>query len=221
MTCLRWPTLYVHFNGDLPTWISMQHMQVQSKWNKRKKGAVLQWSVVTIITYIYPSLTYFNINFPRVNSSRYKARPVHIDSHDILSVGREAGHIGGVLKGRPNLYQIVIRIRYSNVWIYIATVTRSLPVVDAEGTDVVRAVVAIHNVPGKGDVGAVPVGYLEVANNILGICKCLTQTSSVCADACMICLNWHWHPETCLTCECSTQQESCCHNEQEMEGHHL
>ena len=45
------------------------------------------------------SLTYFNINFIRVNSSGYKARPVHIDSHDILSVVREAGHSGGVLKG--------------------------------------------------------------------------------------------------------------------------
>ena len=49
--------------------------------------------------YIYPSLTYFHIYFLRVNSSGYKARPVHIDSHDILSVGREAGHSGGVLKG--------------------------------------------------------------------------------------------------------------------------
>ena len=35
--------------------------------------------------------------------------------------------------------------------------------------DVAGAVVAIHNVPGVGDVGAVPVGYLEVADSILGI----------------------------------------------------
>ena len=47
----------------------------------------------------------------------------------------------------------------------------SLPVVDAEVADVAGAVVAIHNVPGEGDVGAVLVG-LEVADNILGICKC-------------------------------------------------
>ena len=38
-------------------------------------------------------------------------------------------------------------------------------------TDVARAVVAIHNVPGEGNVGAV-LGGLEVANNFLGICMC-------------------------------------------------
>ena len=35
--------------------------------------------------------------------------------------------------------------------------------------DVGGSVVAIHNVPGEGDVGAVPVGYLEVSDSILGI----------------------------------------------------
>ena len=56
----------------------------------------------------------------------------------------------------------------------IATVTSSIPEVNAEVTDVAGTVVAIHNVPGEGDVGAVLVGYLEVADSILGICKCLT-----------------------------------------------
>ena len=40
-----------------------------------------------------------------------------------------------------------------------------------EVTNVAGAVVAIHNVPGEGDVGAARVG-LEVANNVLGICMC-------------------------------------------------
>ncbi len=40
-----------------------------------------------------------------------------------------------------------------------------------EVTDVAGAVLAIHNVPGEGDVGAV-LGGLEVANNFLGICMC-------------------------------------------------
>ena len=48
----------------------------------------------------------------------------------------------------------------------------SLPVVDAEGIDVARAVVAIHNVPGEGDVGEVFVG-LNIADNFMGICKCV------------------------------------------------
>ena len=40
-----------------------------------------------------------------------------------------------------------------------------------EESDVAGVVVAIHNVPGKGDVGAVLVGHLEVANIIvLGSC---------------------------------------------------
>ena len=30
---------------------------------------------------------------------------------------------------------------------------------------------AIHNVPGEGDVSAVLVGHLEVADNFLGTCK--------------------------------------------------
>ena len=38
-----------------------------------------------------------------------------------------------------------------------------------EVADVGGGVIAIHNVPGEGDVGAVPVGYLEVADSILGI----------------------------------------------------
>ena len=41
-----------------------------------------------------------------------------------------------------------------------------------EVSDVAGAVVAIHNVPGEGDVGAVLIGHLEVANNVLGICMC-------------------------------------------------
>ena len=44
--------------------------------------------------------------------------------------------------------------------------------VDAEVTDIAGGVVAIHNVPGESDVGAVPVGHLEVADNLLGICEC-------------------------------------------------
>ena len=48
----------------------------------------------------------------------------------------------------------------------IATVTSSIPEVNAEVTDVAGTVVAINNVPGEGDVGAVLVG-LEVADSIL------------------------------------------------------
>ena len=41
-----------------------------------------------------------------------------------------------------------------------------------KGTDVAGGVVAIHDVPGEGDVGAVPTGHLEVANVlVLGICR--------------------------------------------------
>ena len=39
--------------------------------------------------------------------------------------------------------------------------------------------VAIHNVPGEGDVGAVPTGQLEVADNFLGSCT-TRRTESVC-----------------------------------------
>ena len=134
-----------------------------------------RWNTVifyTVIAYTC-SLTYISIYFLRVSFSWYKARPVHIDSHDILSVGREAGHSGGVLKWRSNLNQIPVRVRYRANVGAIATVTRSLPVVDVEVVDVAGAVVAIYNVPGEGDVGAVLVG-LEVTNSILGICKCLT-----------------------------------------------
>ena len=45
----------------------------------------------------------------------------------------------------------------------------TVSVVDVEVSDVGRAVVAIHNVPGEGDMGAVPTGHLEVAKNFLGI----------------------------------------------------
>ena len=37
-----------------------------------------------------------------------------------------------------------------------------------EGTNVAGAVVAIHNVPGEDDVGAILVGHLEVAD-IIGL----------------------------------------------------
>ena len=48
----------------------------------------------------------------------------------------------------------------------------TVSVVDVEVSDVGRAVVAIHNVPGEGDMGAVPTGHLEVAKNFLGIYMC-------------------------------------------------
>ena len=90
-----------------------------------------------------------------------------------MSITRKTGHSCGVLKGRSNLYQTAVRVRYAanvrtraSIW--------SLPVVDAEVTDVAGAVVAVHNVPGEGDVGAVLVG-LEVANNFLGICNIYIQ----------------------------------------------
>ena len=53
----------------------------------------------------------------------------------------------------------------------IVTTVRSLHIEDAEVIDVAGGVVAIHNIPGEGDVGAVLVG-LEVANSFLGTCKC-------------------------------------------------
>ena len=115
-------------------------------------------------------LTYFNIDFIRVHSIRCEARPVHINWHDKLSITREGGHSCGVLKGRSNFNQITVGIRDVYGWT-IATVARSLPVVDVEVIDVAGAVVAIHNVPGEGDMGAVFVA-LEVANNFLGICEC-------------------------------------------------
>ena len=45
-------------------------------------------------------------------------------------------------------------------------------VIQIEVTDVAGVVVAIHNVPGEGDVGAGPTGQLEVADMIvLGSCS--------------------------------------------------
>ena len=51
----------------------------------------------------------------------------------------------------------------ANVW--------TVGVVDVEVIDVAGGVVAIHDVPGEGDVGAV-LGSLEVTNNFLGIYMC-------------------------------------------------
>ena len=117
------------------------------------------------------SLTYFNTNLVGVSNRRVEARPVHIYPHHNLIKGRESGHGCGVLKRISNLNQIAVRVRYcSNVGI-IASMW-SLPVVDAEVIDVARAVVAIHNVPGEGDVGEVFVG-LNITDNFMGICKCV------------------------------------------------
>ena len=49
-----------------------------------------------------------------------------------------------------------------------------MPVIVTEGVDVAGAVVAIHNVPGEGDVGAVLTDHLEVADMIdLGSCTAM------------------------------------------------
>ena len=49
-----------------------------------------------------------------------------------------------------------------------------MPVIDTEGVDVAGAVVAIHNGPGEGDVGAVLTDHLEVADMIdLGSCTAM------------------------------------------------
>ena len=46
-----------------------------------------------------------------------------------------------------------------------------MPVIQIEVTDVAGAVVAIHNVPGEGDMGVVLTDHLEVADMIvLGSC---------------------------------------------------
>ena len=71
----------------------------------------VQLSFILIIASIR-SLTYFNINLVRVRLRRIKARPEYIHPHDILSIGRKAGHSGGVLKGKSTLYQISVRVRY-------------------------------------------------------------------------------------------------------------
>ena len=44
------------------------------------------------------------------------------------------------------------------------------PVVYAKTIDVAGVVVAVHNIPGEGDVSSVPFGYLEVADSILSNC---------------------------------------------------
>ena len=124
-----------------------------------------------IICRMLSSPTHFNINLIRVSSRRVEARPVHIHPHHkLMSVTRKTGHSCGVLKGSSNLYQTATWVRY---WANVRTRAGiwSLPVVDAEVTDVAGAVVAVHNVPGEGDVGAVPTGHLEVADMIvLGSC---------------------------------------------------
>ena len=44
-------------------------------------------------------------------------------------------------------------------------------VIDTKGVDVAGAVVAIHNVPGEGDVGTVLTDHLEIADIlVLGSC---------------------------------------------------
>ena len=43
-------------------------------------------------------------------------------------------------------------------------------VIQTKGTDVAGGVVAIHDVPGEGDVCAVPTGHLEVVMIVLGSC---------------------------------------------------
>ena len=131
-----------------------------------------RWWTFTSITACVCSHTYFNVNFVGVHTRRCTTRPVHIDWHDILSVSREGCNSLGVLKWSSKFYQIAVRISYIN-GATIANGARSLPVVDAEVIDVSGGVVAIHNIPGEGDVGAVLVSHLEIANNIPGICECL------------------------------------------------
>ena len=135
--------------------------------NEGKKHMQL-WFMSIIVCRVLCSLTHFNINLIRVSSRRVEGRPVHIHpQHKLMPVTRKSGHSCGVLKGRSTLYQAAVRVRYgasvrkrAGVW--------SLPAVDLKVTDVAGAVVAIHNVPGEGDVGAVLRG-LEVTNNFLGI----------------------------------------------------
>ena len=44
-------------------------------------------------------------------------------------------------------------------------------IIQTKGTDVAGGVVAIHDVPGEGDVGAISAGHLEVADIlVLGNC---------------------------------------------------
>ena len=128
--------------------------------------------ISVIVCRVLCSLTHFNIDLVRVSSRRVESSSGHIQPHHkLMSVTRQTGHSCGVLKGRSNFDQIAVRVRYgasvrkrAGVW--------SLPAVDLEVVDVAGAVVAIHNVPGEGDMGAVLIGF-KVANNLLGICKCL------------------------------------------------
>ena len=130
------------------------------------------WLMSIIVCHVFCSLTHFNIDLVGVSIIRFKARPVHIHPHHkLLFITRKSGHSCGVLKGRSNLDQTAVRVIYGAKVRKIASVW-SVGVVDVKVTDVAGAVVAIHNVPGEGDVGAVLIGF-KVANNFLGICKCL------------------------------------------------
>ena len=121
-----------------------------------------------IVCRVLCSLTHFNINLIRVSIRRVESSPGHIQPHHkLMSITRQTGHSSGVLKGRSNFDQTAVRVIYgacvrtrAGVW--------SLPEVDLEVPDVAGGVVAIHNVPGEGDMGAV-LGGLEVTNNFLGI----------------------------------------------------
>ena len=66
-----------------------------------------------IVCRVLSSLTHFNINLIRVNNRRVEAGPVHIQPHHkLMSISIKTGHSCGVLKGRSNLYQIGVRVRY-------------------------------------------------------------------------------------------------------------
>ena len=141
-------------------------------------------------------------------------RPVHIQPHHILSIIGEAGC--SVAKGKSSLNQVAVRVRYC-VHIGMVATVWSLPAVDAKVIDVAGAEVAIHNVPGEGDVGAVLVSS-EVADDFLGIwVEEWLNLKALCNLSYII-----YMPKPCLTCGCSTQQESCCHSgQQERKECHL
>ena len=76
-----------------------------------KEGSTCFMSI--IVYRVLCSLTHFNIDLVRVSIRRGEARPVHIQPHHkLMSVTRKTGHSCGVLKGRSNLYQIAVRVRY-------------------------------------------------------------------------------------------------------------
>ena len=51
-----------------------------------------------------------------------------------------------------------------------------MQVIQIKVTDVAGGVVAIHNVPGESDVGAVLIGHLEIADMIvLGSCRAMKE----------------------------------------------